>query len=119
MGPKAPHYVIKDEIPNLLDNLLDEFLPQGLGLEQKNSEKEIIEKFIVDFNQIRKYHLQSDFTNSQVFHNISVLYSTFSFVSIIETRNWMDVHLNFISFSVKLVRFNIKIMVWSNCCTKL
>lgn len=82
MGPKAPPYVIKEDVPNLLDNLLDEFLPQGLGLERKNSEKDIIERFVVDFNQIRKYHLQRDFTNSQVFHNISMLSSTFSFVSV-------------------------------------
>lgn len=83
MGPKAPPYVIKEEIPELLNNLLDDFLPHSLGKEQKKSEKEIIEKFISDFNQIRKYHLQRDFSNSQVFNNVTTLFTSYSFVRIL------------------------------------
>lgn len=107
MGPKAPPYVIKEEVPVLLDSLLDEFLPQGLGLEQRNSEKDIIEKFIVDFNQIRKYHLQRDFTDSQVFHNISLLYVKFPFVS--KT-------LNYISCIHKMYDFSKFIFNLLYCC---
>lgn len=81
LGPKAPPYVVKNEIPELLDALLEEFLPVGLGGDQKESEKSVIEAFIQELNQIRKYHVQRDFSNSYVVNNVTSLLSAYPFVN--------------------------------------
>lgn len=51
-GPKAPPYRIRDNIPPMLNDLLDNFLPSGLGSDQKKIEKASIINFIRELNQV-------------------------------------------------------------------
>lgn len=52
MGPKAPPYRVKQGVPKLLNDLLDNFLPNGLTQEQKLSEIEAISTFIKELNKV-------------------------------------------------------------------
>lgn len=50
--PKAPPYRIRNELPAMLDNILDNFLPSGLGKEQLHTEKSSIVSFIKELNKV-------------------------------------------------------------------
>ena len=52
LGPKAPPYEIANDVPELFDELLKNFLPPGLSKDQKNSERNFIYNFIKDLNQV-------------------------------------------------------------------
>lgn len=69
----------------LLNEILNQFLPAKLEVDAKNSEMEVIIKFITELNQIRKYHILKDFSNSYVM-NITMLNTTYSFVSIFDIK---------------------------------
>lgn len=55
MGPKAPPYRAKQGVPELLNSLLESFLPGGLTVEQKLSENEAISTFIRELNKVSKH----------------------------------------------------------------
>lgn len=56
-GPKAPPYRIRDDVPPLLNQLVENFLPSGLPADQRKSEKEAIVSFVKELNQV---HIQFD-----------------------------------------------------------
>lgn len=97
--PTAPPYRIREEIPPQLNELLDAFLPSGLGTDQKNIEKASIIRFIQDLNQVsfnyfwecislnkmrfqlRRDILRRDFSESFVINNVTTLAQAYTFVS--------------------------------------
>lgn len=66
----------------LLDAVLKYFLPMGLSIEQRESERQGIHRFVRELNQIRKSHIDRDFANSYVVNNVSALAESYPFVSI-------------------------------------
>uniref|UniRef100_A0A182M0N4 Peptidase M13 N-terminal domain-containing protein n=1 Tax=Anopheles culicifacies TaxID=139723 RepID=A0A182M0N4_9DIPT len=50
-GPRAPPYDV-EEVPELLDELINTFLPLGLSAEQRQSERNLIFSFIRELNQL-------------------------------------------------------------------
>nr|XP_029716259.1 endothelin-converting enzyme homolog [Aedes albopictus] len=79
-GPKAAPNDVTEDVPELLDELMNVFLPPGLSAEQRQSEKSVIFSFIRDLNQIRRDYVQKDFTNSYVLNNVTALMSTHPFL---------------------------------------
>ena len=73
---------MSEHVPKLLDEVLKYFLPSGLSIEQRESERQSIHRFIRELNQIRRNHIDRDFSNSFVVNNISALMESYSFVSI-------------------------------------
>jgi hypothetical protein len=69
-------------MPALLDNLMKYFLPMGLSIEQRESERQSIHSFIRELIQIRKNHIDRDFAHSYVVNNITALAESYPFVSI-------------------------------------
>lgn len=61
--PKAPPYRIRNELPVMLDNILNNFLPSGLGSDQMNYEKSSIINFIKELNNVI-LHIFSNFLKS-------------------------------------------------------
>jgi len=68
-------------VPQLLDDLLKFFLPAGLSVEQRESERQSIHRFIRELNQIRKNHIDRDFSHSYVVNNVTALAESYPFVS--------------------------------------
>lgn len=81
LGPKAPIYNIKEGVPDMLDDILEQFLPSGLSSEQKISERELIVNFIVKLNYIRKSFIYKDYSNIYVVYNSSELMVSYPYVS--------------------------------------
>lgn len=54
----------------------------GLSIEQRESERQSINRFIRELNQIRKNHIDRDFAFSYVVNNVSALAESYPFVSI-------------------------------------
>lgn len=81
LGPKAPIYNIKEGVPDMLDDILEQFLPSGLSAEQKISERELIVNFIVKLNSIRKSFIYKDYSNIYVVYNSSELMVSYPYVS--------------------------------------
>lgn len=82
LTPKAPSFKIDENVPRMLDALLKYFLPMGLSIEQRESERQGIHRFVRELNQIRKNHIDRDFANSFVVSNVSALAESYPFVSI-------------------------------------
>lgn len=57
MGPKTPPHRNKLAVPELLDELLDVFLPSSLSKETKLSERNLIANFITELNEVRVIEL--------------------------------------------------------------
>ncbi|XP_055678290.1 endothelin-converting enzyme 2 isoform X2 [Lutzomyia longipalpis] len=85
MGPKAPPYKIRNDVPELLDDLMNVFLPSSLSKEQRQSEKDLIRNFVSELNRLRQHHLDRDFSNSYVVYNVTTLSATYSYLK------WNDV----------------------------
>lgn len=83
MTPKAPPFKIREDAPTLLNDVLRYFLPMGLSIEQKESERQSLFRFISELNQIRRQNTERDFAHSYVVNNVSVLAESYPFVSII------------------------------------
>ncbi|XP_065087387.1 endothelin-converting enzyme homolog [Ochlerotatus camptorhynchus] len=79
-GPKDAPNDVTEDVPELLDALMNVFLPPGLSANQRLSEKSVIFSFIRDLNQIRRDYVQKDFTNSYVLNNVTALMSTHPFL---------------------------------------
>uniref|UniRef100_A0A182XWP8 Peptidase M13 N-terminal domain-containing protein n=1 Tax=Anopheles stephensi TaxID=30069 RepID=A0A182XWP8_ANOST len=88
-GPRAPPYDV-DEVPELLDELINTFLPLGLSVEQRQSERNLIFSFIRELNQIRRNYVQRDFTTSYVLNNVTALANAHPFLAWSELvpSNW-------------------------------
>jgi hypothetical protein len=69
-------------MPALLDDIMKYFLPMGLSIEQRESERQSIHSFIRELIQIRKNHIDRDFAHSYVVNNITALAESYPFVSI-------------------------------------
>jgi hypothetical protein len=82
LTPKAPTFKIDENVPKLLNDILKYFLPMGLSIEQRESERQSIHRFVRELNQIRKNHIDRDFANSYVVNNVSALADSYPFVSI-------------------------------------
>lgn len=82
LTPKSPSFKIDEHVPTLLDAVLKYFLPMGLSIEQRESERQGIHRFVRELNQIRKSHIDRDFANSYVVNNVSALAESYPFVSI-------------------------------------
>lgn len=52
MGPKAPPYKIRNDVPELLDDLMNVFLPSSLSKEQRQSEMDLIRNFVSELNRV-------------------------------------------------------------------
>lgn len=59
MGPKAPPSRVRESVPVILDELMDSFLPSGLTVDQKKSEKEAISTFISQLNKVSAWFIIS------------------------------------------------------------
>lgn len=57
------------------------FLPMGLSVEQRESERMAIHRFVRDLNLIRRNHIDRDFANSYVVSNVTALSESYPFVS--------------------------------------
>ncbi|XP_058464898.1 uncharacterized protein LOC131438712 [Malaya genurostris] len=79
-GPRASPNDVTEDVPGLLDPLINMFLPPGLSREQRQSEKNVIFSFVRGLNQIRRDYVQKDFTNSYVLNNVTALISTHPFL---------------------------------------
>lgn len=80
-GPKSAPFDIRQDIPPLLDQLLDAFLPINLEFESRLTELEAIKNFIKELTQMRRESIRKEFTDSYVLYNISTLTATYPFVS--------------------------------------
>lgn len=89
LTPKTPPFKIDENVPTLLDDILKYFLPMGLSIEQRESERQSINRFIRELNQIRKNNVDRDFANSYVVSNVSALAESFPFVSLPHHRHAM------------------------------
>ncbi|GAB0087502.1 uncharacterized protein DMENIID0001_018150 [Sergentomyia squamirostris] len=85
MGPKAPPYKVRKDVPELLDDLMNVFLPSSLTKEQRQSEMNLIRNFVSELNRLRQHHLDRDFSNSFVVNNVTTLTTSYPYVK------WSDV----------------------------
>lgn len=107
LTPKTPPFRIDENVPKLLDDILKYFLPMGLSIEQRESERQSINRFIRELNQIRKNNVDRDFASSYVVSNVSALAESFPFVSFSHHRHAMYPTLApFVSFAA--LRFHFK-----------
>lgn len=81
-APKAAPFDIKYDIPPLLDNIIDIFLPASLDTDKRDFERESIVNFIRQFTQLRRESLRKGFSDSHVLYNISALSTIYPFVSV-------------------------------------
>ncbi|XP_059610294.1 neprilysin-1 [Phlebotomus argentipes] len=80
MGPKAPPYKIRNDVPELLDDLMNVFLPSSLSPKQRQSEMDLIRKFVSEVNRLRQNYLDRDFSNSYLVDNVTTLSSAYSYL---------------------------------------
>lgn len=71
--PRAPVFKVKEGVPKLFDRVFEFLLPNTLNEIQKQSEKNEILNFILKLNEIRKEHIDRDFSSSYVINNVSEL----------------------------------------------
>ena len=82
LTPKAPSFKINENTLPLLDALMKYFLPMGLSIEQRETERQSIHRFIRELNQIRRNHVDRDFASSYVVNNVTALGESYPFVSV-------------------------------------
>lgn len=131
-APKSAPFNIRYDVPPLLGNLIDLFLPTTLDIDKRQYERESITNFIRELNQLRRESLRREFSDSYVLYNVSMLTVTYPFVSFINRRKtktsvWhcfthsiIDYLINkLFLFSVVLGEFDNTVkLVWSDTCTK-
>lgn len=81
-APKSAPFDIRHDVPPLLDSIIDIFLPSTLDADKRDYEHETIVNFIRQLTQLRRESLRKGFSDSYVLYNVSMLGSTFPFVSI-------------------------------------
>lgn len=80
-APKAAPFDIKYDIPPLLDNIIDIFLPASLDSDKRDFERESIVSFVRQLTQLRRESLRKGFSDSHVLYNISSISTVYPFVS--------------------------------------
>ncbi|XP_032288951.1 endothelin-converting enzyme homolog isoform X2 [Drosophila virilis] len=73
MSPKAPPNRLRQGIPKLLPDLIDQLLPSYLSYAQRISEKDTILEFIKDLNKLQVEQSRRGFWESSVLYNVSSL----------------------------------------------
>lgn len=85
-GPKSAPFEIRHDVPPLLDELLEYFLPENLSLQQKFAERDNITRFIRELNHLRRESFRKEFADSYVLYNVSSLTASYPFVSSLNAR---------------------------------
>lgn len=80
-APKAAPFDIRYDVPPLLDNIIDIFLPASLDLDKRDFERESIVNFVRQLTQLRRESLRKGFSDSHVLYNISSISTVYPFVS--------------------------------------
>lgn len=80
-APKAAPFEIKYDVPPLLDNLIEIFLPTSLDMDKRDFERESIVNFIRQLTQLRRESFRKGFSDSHVLYNVSALNTIYPFVS--------------------------------------
>ncbi|XP_017845299.1 endothelin-converting enzyme 1 [Drosophila busckii] len=90
MNPKAPPSRLRQGVPNLLLDLIDQFLPKGLSYAQKVSEKETIFEFIKELNKLQVEQSRRGFWDSSVLYNITSLQTMYPVLNwtLLIPKNW-------------------------------
>lgn len=81
--PRAPVFKVEESLPKLFDRVFDFLLPHTLNEFQKQAERSEIINFVEKLNEIRKEHIDKDFSSSYVINNVSALAESKPFVSIL------------------------------------
>ncbi|XP_034484935.1 uncharacterized protein LOC117789878 isoform X2 [Drosophila innubila] len=77
MSPKAPPNRLRQGVPKLLPDLIDQFLPNYLSYAQRIAEKDTILEFVKDLNKMQVEQSRRGFWDSSVLYNISSLQSMY------------------------------------------
>lgn len=80
-APKSAPFDIRHDVPPLIDNVIEMFLPAALDADQRDSERESIVNFVRQLTQLRRESLRKGFSDSHVLYNVSTLSATYPFVS--------------------------------------
>uniref|UniRef100_B3P6R9 GG12288 n=1 Tax=Drosophila erecta TaxID=7220 RepID=B3P6R9_DROER len=83
MSPKAPPSRIRQGVPILLADLIENFLPHFVSYAQRVSEKDTIFEFIKDLNKLQVEHSRRGFWDSTVLYNVSSLQDLYPVAEII------------------------------------
>ncbi|XP_068153090.1 membrane metallo-endopeptidase-like 1 [Drosophila tropicalis] len=90
MSPKAPPNRMRQGVPKLLGDLIDNILPSTLSYAQRISEKDTIFGFIKDLNKLQVEHSRRGFWDSSVLYNTSSLQDMYPVLNwtLLIPRNW-------------------------------
>lgn len=80
-APKSAPFDIRNDVPPLLDIMIDKFLPTNLDADKRIYERDSIVNFIRQLNQMRRESLRKGFMDSHLLYNVSTLSATYPFVS--------------------------------------
>lgn len=81
-APKSAPFDIRYDVPPLLDTLIDMFLPFSLDADKREFERDSMVNFIRQLTQLRRESLRKGFSDSYVLYNVSMLSTTYPFVSL-------------------------------------
>ncbi|XP_039493809.1 uncharacterized protein LOC120453255 [Drosophila santomea] len=90
MSPKAPPSRIRQGLPKLLADLIENFLPHFVSYAQRVSEKDTIFEFIKDLNKLQVEHSRRGFWDSTVLYNVSSLQDLYPVLNwtLLIPQNW-------------------------------
>ncbi|XP_017052824.1 uncharacterized protein LOC108095990 [Drosophila ficusphila] len=90
MSPKAPPSRIRQGLPKLLADLIENFLPNFVSYAQRVSEKDTIFEFIKDLNKLQVEHSRRGFWDSTVLYNVSSLQDLYPVLNwtMLIPQNW-------------------------------
>ncbi|XP_052859065.1 uncharacterized protein LOC128266528 isoform X1 [Drosophila gunungcola] len=90
MSPKAPPSRIRQGLPKLLADLIENFLPHFVSYAQRLSEKDTIFEFIKDLNKLQVEHSRRGFWDSTVLYNVSSLQDLYPVLNwtLLIPQNW-------------------------------
>ncbi|KAH8362871.1 hypothetical protein KR084_002210 [Drosophila pseudotakahashii] len=90
MSPKAPPSRIRQGLPKLLADLIENFLPYFVSYAQRVSEKDTIFEFIKDLNKLQVEHSRRGFWDSTVLYNVSSLQDLYPVLNwtMLIPQNW-------------------------------
>ncbi|SPP83237.1 uncharacterized protein LOC117585670 isoform X1 [Drosophila guanche] len=90
ISPKAPPSRIRQGLPKLLSDLIDNFLPHFVSYDQRISEKDTIFEFVKDLNKLQVEYSRRGFWDSSVLYNISILQDMYPVLNwtLLIPQNW-------------------------------
>lgn len=82
-APKSAPFDIRNDVPPLIDSVINMFLPTDdlIDPDKREFERDSIVNFIRQLTQLRRESLRKGFTDSYVLYNVSTLSTTYPFVS--------------------------------------